>query len=505
MHDARVVCPVLRETSKSENRWHSQHMHAPHIALALSLLALITPSAAQAHATTERQLMQAPSASTREFVLDDGLPAKWCGTETSTDTPSAQSGSVVKVIYTYPADKPNRFAEAANYLQANVSVMSRYVAAESDWTKTLRFDMGTSCGAQYADITVVALPQARAAYVDEANRPVHTRINDDLRPLLPTGSAKQNYLIFADHIMSSGLHGEAVSLPNDDREGAWHEMGNLVANIYGPEQPLATYADGPVLSPRLMAHEVMHTLGAVQRTAPHAYAGEVGNLLMHCVGDGDLMCVPNGSAPSQGPPQSCEPFDYYIASRLDCGRDDYFNPAPVPGSYLDARWNIYRSSWLGSCADELAVACGTSRSLTRGAVKTEGAAEPTPLPTNRVRTTTLRRGKARLASVTTTATYAERTRLAVAVSPMRLPAGRYRVQVCVAVGSGPRRVSTTGVRCQAETKRVRKTRRITLRAARITTDAGPYLGGYVELTRNGKRYATSLDRKRPGLLAASAE
>ena len=46
-----------------------------------------------------------------------------------------------------------------------------------------------------------------------------------------------------------------------------------------------------------------------------------------------------------------------IPQNYDCGRDDYFNPAPAAGSYLATHWNTYDSAFLAPCG-EIAPACG---------------------------------------------------------------------------------------------------------------------------------------------------
>jgi hypothetical protein len=46
-----------------------------------------------------------------------------------------------------------------------------------------------------------------------------------------------------------------------------------------------------------------------------------------------------------------------IPQVYDCGRDDYFNPAPAAGSYLATHWNIYDNAFLAPCG-QVAPACG---------------------------------------------------------------------------------------------------------------------------------------------------
>ena len=62
-----------------------------------------------------------------------------------------------------PAD---RFAAWKDALQADISLISRFMGAQSGGRKAPRFDMGTNCGPDYVDIQVVALPGARATYAN---------------------------------------------------------------------------------------------------------------------------------------------------------------------------------------------------------------------------------------------------------------------------------------------------------------------------------------------------
>lgn len=81
------------------------------------------------------------------------------------------------------------------------------------------------------------------------------------------------------------------------------------------------------------AHEILHTLGAVQPSAPNS------NGLGHCRDEIDIMCYSEGGIKTV----------VRCATRLeqlDCGSDDYFNARPQVGSYLSTHWNIANSRYL---------------------------------------------------------------------------------------------------------------------------------------------------------------
>ena len=69
------------------------------------------------------------------------------------------------------------------------------------------------------------------------------------------------------------------------------------------------------------------------------------------------MCYAEDAGAAHQLQTDCPPAAGAIAVTYDCGRDDYFNPAPAPGSYPATHWNTYDSAFLAPCA-ELAPACG---------------------------------------------------------------------------------------------------------------------------------------------------
>jgi hypothetical protein len=77
-------------------------------------------------------------------------------------------------------------------------------------------------------------------------------------------------------------------------------------------------------------------LGAVQKSAPHY------DNTGHCTDDRDLMCYQN--AGGKRTYVRCRASAGNV--RLDCGKDDYFNTSPKPGTYLSRHWNTANSSFL---------------------------------------------------------------------------------------------------------------------------------------------------------------
>ncbi|MEA2341177.1 MAG: hypothetical protein QOG11_1254, partial [Solirubrobacteraceae bacterium] len=290
------------------------------------------------------------------------LPETWCGTQRSTDdtahavTPA--TGHVVKVIYAYASDQPDRFLQVADRLQASVSLLSRFLAAQSGNRRTLRFDLGTDCGAQYADLQVIALPKPKASYV-VGGAPQFSVLAADVRAAL--GSAQpgpRDWAVYADGLRgSNGVAGTGEFWSGAGAESPTstsHDAGGLMAAIWGPGTVPATYAD-----PTTMLHEIGHNLGAVQGSAPHS-TGTVGSQVAgHCTDEWDVMCYADGG-PQNVMTTPCPKTSGTIVEAFDCGGDDYFSPTPAAGSWLADHWNVYNSAMLGSCASELAGTCGVA-------------------------------------------------------------------------------------------------------------------------------------------------
>jgi hypothetical protein len=302
-----------------------------------------------------------PSSPAVDALLADG---PFCGAERVGDAPGATRDTPhIKVVYAYASDVGDRFGLFGSAIQRYTKAAAAKVALSSD--KTLRLDRGSTCGTAFLDIQTVALGHPVAAYATRS-------VLDDIESRLPD-RAGVNYLVFVDFALPV-LTAAAGTWAQDD--SAW---ATNVANVgghsryaylegggvdfFGSEQLASQYADQ-------VLHEVMHTLGAVQPSAPHFSGGA------HCYEIYDVMCY----TPLDGTPdvflRNCEIIGALPnpGKPLDCGEDDYFNPSPARGSYLATHWNLYDSGFLCTLARcdqapappiaRLAVVAGDGQSVT---------------------------------------------------------------------------------------------------------------------------------------------
>src|SRR4051794_13453831 len=308
-----------------------------------------------------------------------GLPSPWCGDETPVDdtahaaTPPGQPQ--FKVVYAYAADRPDRFAGWKDALQANVAVIDRFLSAQDGGTKALRFDMGTRCGPQYVDIEVVQLPGPRSSYADNFNSIVGA-VNRALGP----AAGPRDAIVLADGLSGGSQEyglGQTIMGASGEASGAAnvHNRGGLTSMLFSRDGAAAPGAASRGWWPEGMLHEMTHNLGAVQWHAPHSTEppGQTLPQYGHCWQGADVMCYVEDGGAAHPMVQDCAGLPGAIPQSYDCGRDDYFNPAPAPGSYLATHWNTYDSVFLAPCGT-IAPACGGGRLL----VPTPPAASTAP-------------------------------------------------------------------------------------------------------------------------------
>ena len=261
------------------------------------------------------------------------LPGTWCGTETSTDVVVHESGrptdAKIKVVEAVPSDRAPS-ADVRDGIQASVAQMSEHIARESGGRRSLRFDLGTACGERYVDIVTLRLPKTAAAYGAGACNT--GPLFGDIRPLIPKAAGPRNAIIYAPTIQCGAIAGFAQA-PGDSQPGpanAANRGGYLAVTFY--------------MEGRTARHEIGHNLGAVQLLAPHTDGGR------HCWDVDDILCYLYFDLAPQSPLRPCDAGGAPLAA-FDCGKDDYFNPAPAPGSYLASNWNTYNSVFMCELAE----------------------------------------------------------------------------------------------------------------------------------------------------------
>ena len=297
------------------------------------------------HADDPSMLSDATTRGLARALAASAVPAEWCGAQTSVDnTVNAAypaSSPQFKLVYAYPVDRPNRFAAASNWIQSTVSMISSYYSQSSGGTRIVRFDMGTSCGPQFVDIAVVALPAASTYYFNGGEVQFNA-LTQHVEAALGTATGPRNTLTFLDGIPGTSYRGVGELFPQASEPDATnvHNTGGLQSMVAIPADVSSPRIDGLAA---ITAHEIGHNLGAVLSAAPHS------SPYGHCWDERDLMCYADG-----GPHDLsilCAPLSGLFATieALDCGGDDYFNPAPAPGSYLTSHWNTYNNVFLTQC------------------------------------------------------------------------------------------------------------------------------------------------------------
>ncbi|MEU8075685.1 hypothetical protein AB0B31_09540 [Catellatospora citrea] len=221
------------------------------------------------------------------------------------------SGRRVEVLYVRGStSRYSQYLETFRQLAEQVDVIFNESAKATGGERHVRYVTETVGGACRPVVRDVQIPDAAL----NAN---------DWAPLLnavkAAGYARtdRKYLQFVDANIYCGIGGFA----GDTRKSDANRSNT------GPEY---ARADNGCWTAGVAAHELGHTLGAVNNNAPNASGAA------HCVDEYDVMCYKDGpnvvlrySCPSQA-----------LDQRLDCNHDDYYHTDPPAGSYLATYYNV---------------------------------------------------------------------------------------------------------------------------------------------------------------------
>jgi hypothetical protein len=238
-------------------------------------------------------------------VAASAAQAAWCGDAAQADrVPNGVAGNPIHWVYVIPSDGPDNLSGLASVMQSDAEEIDGWWRGQ-DPTRTPRNDVATfSCGAQL-DITTVRTARSSAQL-----SPLEGRFSAIVGALQQAGlsSSFTKYVVFYD-----GPTADA----NVCGQGGSDSSGFGVAVVY-------YRSCSGVSTAAVAAHEVLHTFGAVSRSAPHDCADE--NSGHTCDNESDLMYPSIGGEP--------------LSSKLlDPGRDDYYGHS---GSWTDTQ----DSAWL---------------------------------------------------------------------------------------------------------------------------------------------------------------
>ena len=235
------------------------------------------------------------------------------------------SGYRTQAMYVVEAGATNRYASLLGQLKvwaAGTDDVINRSAALTGGVRNVRYvtEAGAdgTCEAKVLNVTVPAgSTSSFGATIQAVQNLGHNLTN-------------RKYLMWVD---ARVLCGVATVYPYDTDDQGNYNNGSY-AQYARVDSACWGYGDGGYQN-SVEAHELVHTLGAVMKGAPH------GTDPGHCFDESDTMCYNDGGGKAMQ--QVCPPEREYL---LDCNSDDYFSTYPSPGSWLDTHWNAADSRFL---------------------------------------------------------------------------------------------------------------------------------------------------------------
>jgi hypothetical protein len=260
----------------------------------------------------------APATGTPEVAItaaQAGIPCYGTGSD----------GYRVQLIYVRLAGSVDRsatlFPSFATWT-ANTNAVIRDSAAKTGGVRNVRFVTDASCNLVIAKAEVSSGAMSNfSTYVSELKAKGFNR-------------SDRKYLTWADANTYCGIGeiyiddkanttpGLSTSNYNNGHPGVAGAFARTDNGCWGLSQPVE-------------AHELVHNLGGVQRTAPNATTN------FHCRDESDRMCYVDAAGVTMV--QRCATTQERL---LDCNNDDYFSTAPAAGGYLATHWNVANSAFL---------------------------------------------------------------------------------------------------------------------------------------------------------------
>jgi hypothetical protein len=275
-------------------------------ALAAAAVLAAAVSAAGAGPSASAFVVRDVTAADLPVTAAPAAPAVWCGSPATADrAPNVVAGNAVRWVHAIPSDGPDDLAGLAAVMQADAEQIDAWWRGQ-DPARTPRNDVAAfSCGAQL-DITTVRLPRTSAQ-------------------LSPLGG---RFSTIVDSLEAAGLDSPFTKLvvyydgPTTDNNVCG--QGGSDSSGFGAAVVYYRSCTG-VSTAAVAAHELLHTLGAVSRSAPNDCGNEQGGHT--CDNEADLMHPSIGGEP-------------LTSKLLDPGRDDYYGHSGGWTDTQDSAWLV---------------------------------------------------------------------------------------------------------------------------------------------------------------------
>ena len=239
------------------------------------------------------------------WLAPGALAAGWCGTgETIADRPDATTGQQIHAVVVVPADGADNFPGDANKLQDDVDSVSAWWTGQ-DPTRALRFDQALFPTGTCLDISFLRLTDTTADL-----RGANVAFFRVERALESAGFASEfkKYYVYYDG-------------PPAQPDICGTGQGQFSV---GPGFAVVWLQGCPGINDDAVgAHELIHTLGALPRGAPHACPDDPGH---PCDSPQDVLY------PTADP---ARPLQQQI---LDVGHDDYYAHSGGWNDLQDSLW-----------------------------------------------------------------------------------------------------------------------------------------------------------------------
>jgi len=253
---------------------------------------------------------------------------------------NGKNGRRIRVFYGYPSDTASRATTFRTWVRESVAMADANLDAHTPGIDGQHLRMYCKNGRRVTVSSIELLPIGDTAFTfTDMIGSLEDRVTHGLGDA-DFDAPRFTYVVFVDNVTCCYGPGGQGTIYWDDREDPAVNLNNQA--VYGPRFAMVKIAGSFSSGAYIFLHEVGHTLGAVQRSAPHTSGAG------HCYEADDVMCYPDGGPwfdGGGGMVDTCDPMPDG-QHPFDCDGGDYYEVDPAPGSYLAGAWNTADSGWL---------------------------------------------------------------------------------------------------------------------------------------------------------------